>query len=60
MHIIVNSGAVVAAAAQIGVTGEEAIIEYLGQPLAPVTLGLVALMVAKLPLSAVEAASFVS
>lgn len=51
LTVVLNSGAVLAAAKQVGIFGEEALVRYLGMRLEPVTAVLIATIVLALPLT---------
>lgn len=49
LEVVLNTGEVLAAAARIGIVGEEAVIAHLGMALSPVTMHLIAAVTARLP-----------
>ena len=60
MHaVVLNLGAIVAAAAHVGILGERALSAHLGVPLCPVTLRLIAAVVTRLPITSAAACSVV-
>ena len=54
-EVVLNTGEVLAAAARIGIVGEEAVVSHIGVALSPVTARLISAVVAHLPVAASSA-----